>query len=104
MPILQMWELRPRLMKPLAQEQEAKAFKALPTFQLPLPALLPPHPIHTQLLWPAPTPCPAPSSLRAFALAAPGLRGLALTLPMAVSSSAQMSPRCPCPALHPIAP
>lgn len=44
-PILQMWELRPLLSKPLAQDHKAKAFRVRPTFRRPpLPACLPSRP------------------------------------------------------------
>lgn len=41
MPILQMWELRPWLVEPGAEDHEAKAIRALPAFQPPLASLSP---------------------------------------------------------------
>lgn len=45
MPVVQMWELRPLLLKPLAQDHKPKAFRIQPTFHWPpLPSRPAPQP------------------------------------------------------------
>lgn len=97
-----------QLVKPLPQDQEAKAFRVRPTFRPPLPALLPP--LSTAATLPPAAPCgkqhlpPAPFHLWALFLLPLCWEGTALTLPMASSSLAQSSPSRPWPPLHPVAP
>lgn len=91
MPISQMWELRPRLVKPLAQNPRSQSLQGSPHLPASSPCLSP-IPAHTPdwLLFGANTNCPAPSH-QPLLWVLFILEGSALTLPMAAFSLAQTS-------------